>query len=97
MKKSILMVMALAVICFLFFGCATLTYPVGVIVTDNPGGSKMGQSSGRVYLGLFGDVDNSVQTAARKGNITKVSSVECIEQVGFLGLWKEYTVIVRGE
>jgi len=97
MKKFIVVIMALVIICSLFTGCATLTYPVGVITLNNPAGSKEGRSSGKVWLGLFGNVDTSVQTAAKNGNITQISTIQCIEKVGLLGLWKEYTVIVTGE
>jgi len=97
MRKLIMAIITIVIICSLFTGCATLTYPTGVINLNNPTGSKEGRASGKIWLGLFGNVDNSVQTAARNGNITKISSIQCIEKVGILYLWKEYTVIVSGE
>jgi len=97
MKKLVMVVIAIVILCSLFTGCATLTYPVGVMNLDNPIGSKEGRASGKNWFFYFGNVDISVQTAARKAGITRISSVQFIEKLGFLCLWREYTVIVSGE
>ena len=95
MKKSVVMVMVIAVICFLAAGCATLTLPVAA--TTQPIGSKVGQASGKIWLAVFGTADAGIQAAAENGGITKISTVDLTKKFGILGLWIEYTVTVTGE
>jgi hypothetical protein len=97
MKKLVILVITIVILCSLFTGCATVTYPAGVMNLDNPIGSKEGRASGKLWFDSFGNVDISVQTAARKAGITRISSVQIMEKAGFLWLWREYTVIVSGE
>jgi hypothetical protein len=94
MRKLIVM-MALVAICFLAVGCATITTPV--VATTNPIGSKVGQASGKVWLGVFGSADAGIQAAARNGGITTISTVDLTQKLGILGLWVEYEATVTGE
>ena len=76
-------------------GACSMTMPVNA--TSNPMGSKVGQSSGSVFLGFlaFG-VDASIATAAKNGGITKISTVD-LKRADILGLVTTYTCIVTGE
>jgi hypothetical protein len=94
MKKLVAMV-ALVAICFLAVGCATITQPVAA--TTNPVGSKIGQASGKIWLGAFGTADAGIQAAAKNGGITNISTVDVTTKLGILGLWIEYQATVTGE
>ena len=95
MKKSFVLVMALA-ICLLVAGCASLTVPVSA--TSHPVGSKVGQSSGTIWLGFFGGhVDTGIQAAAQNGGIKNVSTVDWTVKPGILGIWCDYEVTITGE
>jgi hypothetical protein len=73
----------------------SLTHPVSA--TSNPLGSKEGKASGTCFLGvLCFDVDASVQTAAKNGGITKISTVD-LQTKNILGIIVTYTCIVTGE
>lgn len=53
----------------------SITFPVAA--TSNEVGSKVGKSSGKCYLAILCfDVDASIQTAARNGGISKISTVD---------------------
>ncbi|MDR0722077.1 MAG: TRL-like family protein [Treponema sp.] len=93
--NKIIVVMALAAICFLVAGCATITSPV--VATTNPVGSKVGQASGKIWLGVFGSADAGIQAAAKNGGITNISTVDFTQKLGILGLWVEYETTVTGE
>lgn len=87
--------MALVAVCFLAFGCASITGPV--TATTNPVGSKVGQASGKIWLGVFGRADAGIQAAAKNGGITNISTVDFTQKLGILGLWVEYEATVTGE
>jgi drug/metabolite transporter (DMT)-like permease len=95
MKKLIVIMAALIAICFLVVGCATITIPV--VATTNPVGSKVGQASGKIWLGVFGSADAGIQAAAKNGGIKTISTVDLTQKLGFLGLWIEYKATVTGE
>ena len=95
MKKLVVMVVTLVAICFLVIGCATITIPVAA--TTNPVGSKVGQASGKIWLGVFGSADAGIQAAAKNGGITNISTVDITQKLGILGLWIEYEATVTGE
>lgn len=66
-----------------------------VLVTKNPVGNKVGVAERTIWLGIaFGDTDLSITTAAKKGNITKVATVD-FEVVSQL-LRKTYRTVVTG-
>jgi len=67
-----------------------------LIVTDNPVGSKVGESSYRLNLLGFPstkDADRSIATAAKNGGITKIATVDFKYDVQA----RSYTTIVTGE
>ena len=96
---------ALLLVAFLFSGCAVSYHPlVGLIytdnegpllVTDNPEGTKEGTATSKVIFGVcYGD--SSIETAVLKWkhnqNITAVDT----DITSVLGIYVEYTTIVRG-
>ena len=75
-------------------GCA-LTLPV--TATSNPVGAKVGTAKATGFLGvLFFDEDASIQTAAKNGGITQISTVD-IKHTNVLGIVVTYETIVTGE
>jgi len=77
----------------LLSSCA-ITLPVNA--TSNPIGSKVGTAKATGYFGyLFFDQDASIQTAAKNGGITKISTVD-IKQTNTLGIIVGYETIVTG-
>jgi hypothetical protein len=96
MKRSIAMVIVLAVICFLFASCYSINQPV-VVPTINPVGSKVGMASGTVFFDMFGKADASIQAAMKNGNITKISTVEYKAKYTFFSIIQTFTVTVTGE
>lgn len=93
MKRFFKLVTTITIVVVLS-ACTTIDAPYAV--TDNPVGSKVGQSSGSLIFG-FGDVDASLRTAASNGGITEISTVDFeIQQVlGFL--FVNFTTTVTGE
>lgn len=83
-------------------GCAavmlascSITLPVNA--TSNPVGTKVGKSSGNCYLSAlcFG-VDASIQTAAKNGGISKISTVDYTNK-NILNLIITHETTVTGE
>lgn len=73
----------------------SLTLPVNA--TSNTIGGKVGTAKATGYLGiLFFNADASIQSAAKNGGITKVSTVD-IKHTSILGLVVTYETIVTGE
>jgi len=73
----------------------SLTLPVNA--TSNTVGNKVGTAKATGYLGvLFFNADASIQTAAKNGGITKISTVD-IKQTSILYLIVTYETIVTGE
>jgi hypothetical protein len=73
----------------------SLTLPVNA--TSNPVGSKVGSAKATGFLSiLFFNQDASIQTAAKNGGITKISTVD-IKQGNILNLIVTYETIVTGE
>lgn len=88
-------VLLVALVITLGLSACSLTLPVAA--TSNPVGSKVGTAKATGYLGvLFFDADASIQTAAKNGGITKISTVD-IKQGTILGLIFTYETIVTGE
>jgi hypothetical protein len=80
--KKVLLVLVLAIGALAMMGCPSVNTPVAA--TGNPIGSKTGQASGQIILGIIGDVDAGIVAAAAAGGITKVSTVDT-QYKGFLG------------
>ena len=79
----------------LVLSSCSLTQPVSA--SSNPVGSKVGTATGTCFLGYlcFG-ADASIQSAAKNGGITKVSTVD-LKTNNLLGIIVTYTCIVTGE
>jgi len=74
--------------------CA-LTMPVNP--TSNPVGNKVGSAKATGYLGiLFFNADASIQTAAKNGGITEISTVD-VKTTNILNIILTYETIVTGK
>ena len=72
MKKSLFMLAGVAAIAL---SSCSITLPVNA--TANEVGNKVGKSSGTCYLAILCfNVDASIQTAAKNGGISKISTVD---------------------
>ncbi|MDR2305113.1 MAG: TRL-like family protein [Treponema sp.] len=93
MKKYVFILLTILVIIGIT-GCA-ITQPFDL--TENPVGSKVGEATGMLVLnGTYGGfVDYSLQTAAKNGGITKISTADV--RTKYLLYAIEYTTIVTGE
>jgi len=103
MKKAIVIV-ALAFAVVALMGCPAVNLPshIGTGVV----GSKTGEASGSIILGLFGNVDAGAITAAKNGGITKIGLVDTkvktmlgggIPGLFYSALVVTYTTTVSGE
>jgi len=78
-----------------FMTSCSLTLPVGA--TGNTVGSKVGTAKASGYLGMiYMNADASIQTAAKNGGITKISTVD-LKQTSMFNLLTTYECIVTGE
>ena len=92
MKKAFFF--AAASVAMIMSSCS-ITLPVAA--TSNAIGNKVGKSSGTCYLGILCfNVDASIQTAARNGGISKISTVD-YTQKNVLNLIITYETTVTGE
>jgi len=94
MKKAILIV-ALAIVAIALMGCPSVNLPsaaAGATV-----GTKTGQSSGKIILGLFGNVDAGALAAANAGGIKKIATVDTKVDLLLMGLVTTITTTVTGE
>jgi outer membrane lipoprotein SlyB len=93
--KKVLLVLVLAIGALAMMGCPSVKLPVST--TGPVTGSKTGEASGQIILGMFGNVDASIATAAAAGGITKVNTVDT-QVKSFLGsLIITFTTTVTGE
>lgn len=65
-------------------------------VTSNSVGSKVGTSSAKSILGWVALGDASIDTAAKKAGITKISHVD-YHKTNILSFFATYEVVVYGE
>ncbi|MCO6494048.1 MAG: TRL-like family protein [Phaeodactylibacter sp.] len=102
--KNLLLV---AVIAFLVSSCgAYVATPLtGFIYTDvkaplgvtsNPVASKVGTAEATSILGIVATGDASIEAAAKKAGITRISHVD-YEANSVLGVFAKFTVYVYGE
>lgn len=90
MKALFITILTAVLLC----SCVTVKGPIGV--TSNPIGSKKGEASRTIVLGLaFGHTDLSLKTAAKNGNITKISTVDYVVEKKFFT--KKVSTVVTGE
>ena len=96
MEDYIRKILGVLIILALFFvaGCST-TLPVNA--TSNALGTKVGEAKGTYLFNcipLFG-ADSSIQRAARRGNISRISTVD--QRITSYFLWTDVTTVVTGE
>lgn len=95
MKKTKLFILAGVISASALLSSCSLTMPVNA--TSNPVGKKVGTAKATGYLGiLFFNADASIQSAAKNGGITKISTVD-IKSTNILNLIVTFETIVTGE
>lgn len=93
--KNKILLFAIVLATGAFFTSCSVTLPV--TATSNQVGTKVGSATATGFFGvLFFDQDASIRTAARNGNITRISTVD-IRHGNVLGLIYTYETIVTGE
>ena len=92
--KKVIVIVALAFAMIALMGCPSLNIPHSV---GDATIQKTGQASGSIILGLFGDVDAGIATAARNGGITKVATVDLKVKTLLGSLVVTFTTTVTGE
>jgi len=91
MKKILLYT---GIIGALALSSCSVTYPG--LATSNTIGSKTGVAERKIFMGFtFGHTDLGIATAAKKGGITKVATVDVCVKGGLFST--TYKVIVTGE
>lgn len=94
MFKKITMMAVVAASAAMMASCS-LTLPVNA--TSNNVGNKVGTAKATGFLHiLFFNADASIQSAAKNGGITKISTVD-VKHTNILGLLTSYETIVTGE
>ncbi len=85
-----------AAICsaLLVMSACSITAPLSA--TSNSIGNKIGTAKANTILGFTFGGDYSIQTAAKNGGITKVSTVD-VKCKNVLGVFISHTTIVTGE
>lgn len=68
----------------------------GAAVTSNNLGKKVGESSASNILGLVASGDASIDLAAKKAGIKKISHVD-VKKTSVLGIFASYKTIVYGD
>ena len=93
MKKG-LVIVVLLVFVMAMVGCTTVNAPAAAAGATV--GTKTGQASGNIILGMFGTVDAGMLRAARNGGITRIATVD-VEVKNMFGIITTYTTTVTGE
>ena len=102
--KKLIVAMAFAVAALGFTGCSSIGMVGGIYagydapfaVTSNEIGSKVGTASNVSVLGLVAVGDGSIDLAAKKAGIKKISHVD-VKTFSVLGLFTQHTYVVYGE
>lgn len=83
--------------CAILSSCATFSNPVAV--TTNKFGTKCGEASSMIYLGLWSHkgAENGIDKAAKEADITKISHVDSYTTNYFFGIVQKQTTKVYGE
>ncbi len=74
------------------FAITSCTVTTPIAATSNPIGSKVGTSTARRVCCIWVQPDASIQTAAKNGNITKISTVDITRRRG-LFIFKIVTTV----
>jgi len=94
MKKAVLII-ALAIFAIALMGCPSINTPVAA--GSATVGVKTGQSSGKLILGIFGNIDAGSLAAANAGGIKKIATVDTKYDTFLGGLVVTVTTTVTGE
>jgi hypothetical protein len=92
MKKIVVLIALVAII---LMGCPTVNRPL--LIGDGTVGPRTGQASGTVLLGMFGDVDAGMITAAKNAGITKIGAVDFSVKTLLGYVMVTYTTTVTGQ
>ena len=97
MKKMTLKACAFVFAGLMLASCCTVSVPVAA--TSNRIGSKCGETSSYVYLGVFGSKGKKtgIQQSAEKAGITSISHVDSYVKNILFGIVQKRTVKVYGE
>ena len=68
-----------------------------LIITDNPVGTRVGQSTARCFLAIACFGDAGIYRAAKNGNIKKISTVDYRYNSFLFFVYNSTTTIVSGE
>ncbi len=71
-------------------------YKAPITATANPVASKVGTAEATSILGLVATGDASIDAAAKKAGISRISHVD-FQTYSILGIFAKYTVYVYGE
>ena len=94
MKKFIKSTVLAAVSVAMLSACS-ITMPVAA--TSNEVGSKVGTAKATIILSVFAfNQDASIRTAAKKGGIKRISTVD-VKMTNILGIIGTYETTVTGE
>lgn len=94
MNRKLRSLLLLFIFPLVLSGCSAV---LPVTATSNDLGSKTGTAEGTCYFTVLCiDVDASIQTAAKNGGITKISTVD-LKTTNVLGIIITYKTIVTGE
>jgi hypothetical protein len=93
MNKKIKNLAAVCAAALLVTSCS-ITGPVAV--SSNPVGKKVGEAKATIILGFCFGGDYSIQTAAKNGGITRISTVD-VKTFNALGVYVVKKAIVTGE
>ena len=94
MNKKLRSLLLLFIFPLILSGCSAV---LPVTATSNEVGTKTGTAEGTCYFTVLCiDVDASIQTAAKNGGITKISTVD-LKTTNLLGIIITYKTIVTGE
>lgn len=96
MRKFKNLLFAVAIASGFILSSCSVTLPV--TATSNPVGNKVGSAKSTQIFGYFFDGgDLSIKTAAKKGGISKISTVDFKSSMVFLVFVRSYETIVTGE
>jgi hypothetical protein len=65
-----------------------------LLITSNTGGTRTGKVCGKNILGIYAHGDISIEEAARKGNITKITSID--KEIESFVVFAKVCIIVKG-
>ena len=98
MKLALIMILVFSLSgCALLYNDLKTPLPSLSVEGDTQARTSTGTSSCESYLWVVAVGDCSVETAMKKGNITKVHHVDSEFKSYFLGIYTRFTTVVYGE